>query len=414
VLSLDDVRAAQSRLAGKVFLSPCAQSQSLSAKLGAECRLKLENLQRTGSFKERGACNKLGSLSVSERGRGVICSSAGNHAQGVAYHASLLGVDATVVMPEQSPLVKVQNTRNFGARVILAGGNYDEAYAHAKKIEAEEGRVFVHPFDDALVMAGQGTIGLEILEQMPQVEAVVVAVGGGGLAAGIATAVKALRPDVKLYGVQTAAVPGMKAALAAGAPVTLDPAVTLADGIAVRRVAEQTRAILARLLDDLVTVDEEEIAEAILTLLEREKTVAEGAGAAPVAAILEDRLPLHGKRTCVVLCGGNIDVTLMSRIIERGLVKTGRLFRFSVVVGDVAGSLARLTRAVADTKANVVQIHHDRAFSKADLVNVEVEMVLETRGPDHVEQVRAALAAQGYLVITDIGAKVRPAPGATS
>jgi threonine dehydratase len=395
-MRLSDIQAARDRLGGRVLLSPCAHSETLTRLIGAECRLKLENLQRTGSFKERGACNKLSALTEAERKRGVICSSAGNHAQGVAYHAALLGIDATIVMPEKSPLVKVQNTRNFGARVILEGRGYDDAYELAKKICATENRVFVHAFDDDLVVAGQGTIGLELLEQMPDLEAVVVAIGGGGLAAGIATALKESRPSIKVFGVQTAALPGMKAAMEAGGPVTLPAAATLADGIAVRRVAARTHEVLARYLDGIVVVDDEEIAEAILMLLEREKTVAEGAGAAPVAALLEERLPVRGLRTAVVLCGGNIDVTLMSRIIERGLVRSGRLFRFAVVVDDVAGSLARLTSLVAETRANVVQIHHDRAFAKAELSSVMIELVVETRGPEHVEEVKQALRAQGY------------------
>ncbi len=398
-MTLESIQAARERIAGRVLLSPCSYSESLTRVVGAACYLKLENLQRTGSFKERGACNKLSALTPEERARGVICASAGNHAQGVAYHAQRLGIDATIVMPERSPLVKVQNTRNFGARVVLAGSSYDEAAEVAENIRQTEQRVFVHPFNDEAIIAGQGTIGLEILEQVPDVEAVVVAIGGGGLVAGVGTAIRGLRPDVKVFGVQTKALPSMRDSIAEGAPVTLPAATTMAEGIAVRRPGAITLEIAKRTVEEIAVVDDEEIAEAILMLLEREKTVAEGAGAASVAAVLQERLPIRGKRTVVILCGGNIDVTLMSRIIDRGLVKSGRLFRFSVRVPDVAGSLARLATLVAETRANILQIHHDRAFAKAELSDVVVELVVETRGFPHIAEVESKLAAAGYLAM---------------
>jgi threonine dehydratase len=399
VISFADIEAARKRIAGSVFLSPCAYSEMLSRATDTKLWLKLENLQMTGSFKERGACNKLMAMPADERARGVICASAGNHAQGVAYHAQRLGIEATIVMPEITPLVKVQSTRSFGPRVVLHGANYDEAYEKAREIEAAENRVFVHPFDDELVMAGQGTIGLELLEQNPYLEAVVVAIGGGGLTAGIALAIKETNPRIKVYGVETAVIPSMKAAIENGSPVTVPAARTIAEGIAVRRAGDKPYEVVKKYVDDIVLVDEEEIAEAILALLEKEKTVAEGAGAAPLAALLHKRIPtILGKKVAVIVGGGNIDVNVISRIIERGLVKTGRIVRFVVTISDMTGSLARLTRLVADAKASVVQIHHDRTFATSELNEAVVELVLETRGFPHIEEVRAALVAGGYRV----------------
>jgi threonine dehydratase len=397
VISLVDIEAARKRIAGSVFLSPCAYSETLSRATGTALWLKLENLQRTGSFKERGACNKLTAMSPADRACGVVCASAGNHAQGVAYHAERLGMDATVVMPEVAPLVKVTCTRGFGARVVLHGATFEEAFEKAKEIEAAEHRIFVHAFEDERIMAGQGTIGLELLEQNPYLDAVVVAIGGGGLAAGIAIAMKETNPRIQLFGVETSALPSMKAAFDAGAPVTVPAARTIAEGIAVRRVGDMTFEACKKYLDDIVLVDEEEIAEAILMLLEREKTVAEGAGAATLAALLHGRIPsLLGKKVAAVISGGNIDVNVISRVIERGLVKSGRMVRLRVTLSDKAGSLARFARVLADAKANVVQIHHDRTFGAAELNETVVEVVLETRGPDHIEEVRTALLAGGY------------------
>jgi threonine dehydratase len=301
-------------------------------------------------------------------------------------------------MPEPTPLIKVQATQGFGAKVVLHGANYDEAAAHAAEICGAEGSVYVHPFDDPLVMAGQGTIGLELLEQNPYLEAVVVPIGGGGLVAGVSVAIKETNPKIKVVGVETTALPSMKRALEAGAPVTLPSGKTIADGIAVKRVGEHTLEIVKRYVDDIGLVDEEEIAEAILILLEREKTVAEGAGAVGLAALISRRLGLEGKRVGVVLSGGNIDVNVVSRIIERGLVKSGRMMRVRVTVPDVAGALAQVTRAVADTRANVLHIHHDRAFFDIQLGETAIELVLETRGFDHVDEVNAALDRAGFRV----------------
>jgi threonine dehydratase len=398
VIAFADVERARKRIGDSVFLSPCAYSESLSRATRTKCWLKLENLQMSGSFKERGACNKLLGLTAEERAKGVVCASAGNHAQGVAYHATRLGIDATIVMPEATPLNKVESTRGFGGTIVLSGASYDDAYEEALRIQRREGRVFVHPFDDDLVMAGQGTIGLELLEQNPYLEAIIVPVGGGGLAAGVSVAIKETNPRIKVYGVETSAIASMKAALEAKAPVTLPAARTIAEGIAVRRAGDRTLPVVAKYVDDIALVDEEEIAEAILMLLEREKTVAEGAGAAPLAAILHDRLPVEGKRIAVVVSGGNIDVNVVSRIIERGLVKSGRMVRLEVKIPDSTGSLAKLTRLLADAGANIIQIHHDRTFSNMELSDAVVELVLETRGFGHVGDVRSALVRGGYTI----------------
>jgi threonine dehydratase len=399
VISFADIEAARKRIAGSIFLSPCAYSETLSRATGTKLWLKLENLQMTGSFKERGACNKLSAMSLADRARGIIASSAGNHAQGLAYHAQRLGIDATIVMPETAPLVKVTSTRGFGAKVVLHGATFEEAFEKAKEIEAAENRIFVHAYEDEMIMAGQGTIGLELLEQNPYLEAIVISVGGGGIAAGIAIAIKETNPRIKVYGVETTVLPSMKAAFEAGGPVTVPAARTIAEGIAIRRAGVLTHEACKKYLDDIVLVDEEEIAEAILMLLEREKTVAEGAGAVPVAALLQKRIPaLLGKKVAAVISGGNIDVNVISRIIERGLVKSGRMVRFLVTISDATGSLARFTRALADAKASVVQIHHDRAFGAAQLGETTVDVVLETRGFPHIEEVKAALQAGGYRV----------------
>jgi len=400
-VTLADVEAARRRIRDQVYLSPCARSEYFSTKLGADVWFKLENLQMTGSFKERGALNKLLQLTPAERARGVIAASAGNHAQGVAYHAGRLGIPTTIVMPEATPLIKASSTRGYGAKVVLFGANFDEALAEAQRLRQAEDLVFVHPFDDAAIVAGQGTIGLELLEQFPFVELVLVPVGGGGLIGGIALALKEVNPRIRVVGVESEAVPSMKASLAAGKPVLVEPGRTLADGIAVRRPGELTLPLVQRYVDDLVTVDDEEIANAILLLLEREKSVAEGAGAAALAAAVHGKVDVKGKRVVVLVCGGNIDVNLMSRVIERGLVKGGRLVRLTVTIDDRPGALAKLTQAVAASRANVVEIHHNRAFIKAGLGDTQVELVLETRGHDHVDELVRQLGALGYVAMRD-------------
>jgi threonine dehydratase len=398
MLSLADIVAAQSRIAGKVRRTPCVESPALSELTSVKLLLKLENLQFTGSFKERGACNRLETLSSAERARGVITASAGNHAQAVARHGARLGVAVTVVMPEATPLIKVTATKRFGATVILNGTNYDEAADHAAAIGSERGLLYVHPFEDELVMAGQGTVGLELLADAPDLDAIVVPVGGGGLIAGLACAVKQTRPEVAVLGVESRRFPSMKYALDSMPPPSLPGGKTIADGIAVRRVGQMTREIVREYVDEIALVDEAEIAQAVLLLLEREKTVVEGAGAVGIAALLHRRFSSlrEGARVAVVLSGGNIDVNLMSRIIEHGLVKTGRLVRILVTVPDLAGVLAQLTRVIADARANVVELNHDRAFSGAELGETLIELVLETHGFEHIEEVCSRLERAGY------------------
>ena len=400
-IGLADVLAARERLRGSIYESPCPHSIMLSALTGQQVYLKLENLQMTGSFKERGALNRIALLSPRQAARGVIAASAGNHAQGVAYHATKRGIRALIVMPLTTPLVKVTATRDFGAEVLLHGANYDEACAEAVRLCDEQHFTFIHPFDDPAVMAGQGAIGLELLEQVPQLEAVVVPIGGGGLIGGVACAIKeaciqASRPPVRVVGVQTARLPSMQAAIEAHHPVTVDPATTIADGIAVRRAGDLTFPLVERYVDEIVTVEEDEIASAILMLLEREKTLAEGAGAAALAALLEHRTSLHGAHTAVLVGGGNIDVTLLSRIIERGLVKDGRLVRLRIVLLDKPGALHELTRLIASQRANIIDTLHNRAYYGVNLGDTVIDITLETRGPQHVAELLAALTAEGY------------------
>jgi threonine dehydratase len=395
-IRLDDVLAARERLHGSIYYSPCPHSQMLSALTGQQVYLKLENLQMTGSFKERGALNRIARLTPEQAGRGVIAASAGNHAQGVAYHATKRGIRALIVMPLTTPLVKVTATRDFGAEVLLHGANYDEAFTEAMRQCDEQGLTFIHPFDDPDVMAGQGTIGLELLEQVPQLEAVVVPIGGGGLIGGIACAIKESRPEIRIVGVQASRLPSMAAAVEAHHPVTIEPATTIADGIAVRRAGDLTLPVVERYVDEIVTVDEDEIASAILMLLEREKTLAEGAGAAALAALLQHRTSLSGANTAVLVCGGNIDVTLLSRIIERGLVQDGRLIRLRIHLLDKPGALHDLTRLIAGHRANIVDTLHNRAYYGVNLGDTVIDITMETRGPDQVALLLAALTAEGY------------------
>jgi len=398
MVTLADVQAARGRIRDAVYLTPCARSEMLSRVSRCQAWLKLDHLQMTGAYKERGALNKLLTLGGPERARGLIAASAGNHAQAVAYHAGRLGVAATIVMPETTPIMKVANTRGHGARVVLHGSNYDEAYAEARRLEREEGMTFVHPFDDEVVIAGQGTVGLEVLEQVPDLDAVVVPVGGGGLVSGIAVAVKALAPSVRVVGVQTEALPCMQAALENDEIVTLEAASTVADGIAVKRAGEITFEHVRRLVDEIVTVSEEEIASAILYLLEKEKSVVEGAGAVGVAAMMHHRLAgIEGKRICAVISGGNIDVNVVARVIERGLVKDGRLVRIDIKLLDKPGQLAKVSTVISHHKANVIEVHHSRAFTER-LGDTRLLLTLETRGPEHVEEILRALRERGYQV----------------
>jgi threonine dehydratase len=398
MLHLADIEAAQDRLRDVIYVSPCARSLVLSEQLGCELYLKLENLQMTGSFKERGASNKLALLTGEQRAAGVVCASAGNHAQGVAFHARRLGIKATVVMPLATPLVKIGATRELGAQVVLYGSNYDEAFGEAQRLHHERGGSFVHGFDDLEVMAGQGTIGLELLAQAPLLDAVVVPIGGGGLISGIAVALKERAPHIRVYGVQTAAVPSMIAARALGASVEVDSRRTIADGIAVKRVGEHCLEVCQRYIDDVITVDEETIAEAVLLLLEREKTLAEGAGAAALAGLLSGKLPaLQQRKVGVIVSGGNIDVNLIARVIDRGLWRTGRLLRLRCMINDVPGALSKLLGIIAGQQANVLEIEHERVGEGLELGQTAVELLLESRGFEHIEELESALARAGVV-----------------
>jgi threonine dehydratase len=396
MIQLSDIHSALNRIRADIRISPCTHSETFSGLTRNSIFLKLDNQQRTGAFKERGALNKLLTLNPEERAHGVIAASAGNHAQGVSYHAGRHGIRARIVMPLPTPLTKVSATRAYGAEVLLHGANYDEAYGKAIELSEQDRLTLIHAFDDDEVIAGQGTLGLEILSQNAEIEAVVSPIGGGGLIGGIACAVKETNPKVKVYGVQPARLPSMKAAVAQGKPVTLDSAKTIADGIAVRRAGERTLPLVQKYVDDIVTVEEEEIANAILLLLEREKTLAEGAGAAAIAAVLNRKLALQDKRVAVLVCGGNIDVTLLARIIERGLVKDGRLVRLRVHLPDYPGALHRLTGILADHRANIVETAYDRAYHGVTLGDTAIDITMETRGPEHISELLTALVAAGY------------------
>lgn len=398
-IELADVLAARERVRAHVYYSPCAPSATLSKLTGHQVYLKLENLQMTGSFKERGALNRLSLLTPAEEARGVIAASAGNHAQGVAYHATRRGVRSIIVMPLATPLVKVTATRGFGAEVVLHGANYDEACTEALRLCESEGMVFLHPFDDAAVMAGQGTIALEMLEQIPEMDAVIVPIGGGGLIGGMACAIKELRPGCRVIGVQTARLPSMQEALRAHHPVTVDAGTTIADGIAVRRAGTVTFPVVQKYVDEIVTVEEDEIASAILLLLEREKTLAEGAGAAALAALLQGRTSLSlekGKNVGVLVCGGNIDVTLLARIIERGMVQDGRMILLRIHLLDKPGALAELTRLIAAHRVNIVNTLYNRAYYGVNLGDTAIDITLETRGREQVAELLGALTREGY------------------
>ena len=395
MVTVDDVRRAYARIRDSILVSPCSHSETFSQLSGNQVFLKLENHQMTGAFKERGALNKILELTREERERGLIAASAGNHAQAVSYHASKRGIAAQIVMPMATPLNKVMATRRFGGEVVLHGANYDEACEEARRRSAESGLTFIHAFDDDAVIAGQGSLGLELLSQAPDIEVVVAAIGGGGLISGMACALKEINPRIQVIGVQSARLPSMKAALDAGHLVTLPVASTLADGIAVRRAGERTLPMVRKYVDEIVTVEEEEIASAILLLLEREKTVAEGAGAAPVAALVHRKVRCSGKRVAAIVSGGNIDVGILSRIIERGLAKDGRLIRLRIHLPDYPGALHSLTGLLAEHRANIVETAYDRKFG-VDLGYSAIDLTMEMRGKEHVETLLAALNGAGY------------------
>jgi threonine dehydratase len=394
MIQLSDVRAAAARLQGQVLETPCVESRTLSQLTGAQVFLKFENLQFTASFKERGACNKLTQLSHSERSRGVVAMSAGNHAQGVAYHAQRLGLRAMIVMPRFTPGVKVERTRSFGAEVVLHGDTLEEAHSHALGLAGREQLTFVHPYDDEAIIAGQGTVGIEMVQAVPDLDTLVVAVGGGGLIAGVAVAAKALKPAIEVIGVQTLRFPNMfNAVKHAHLP---QGSSTIAEGIAVGAPGHAPQEIIEQLVDDIVLVDEGDIEQAIVMLLEIEKTLVEGAGAAGLAALLKYPERFRGRKVGLVLGGGNIDPLLLAAIIERGMVRAGRLARIRVGARDVPGVLARITAIVSEAGANIDEVHHQRAFTMLAAQNVEIELVIQTRGREHIRSVLDALHAGDF------------------
>ncbi len=395
-LTVQKIEEARRRLAGVAHRTPLDYSTTFSGMAGSAVFFKLENMQKTGSFKIRGAYNKIMCLSEEERRRGVIAASAGNHAQGVAYAAARAGLSCTIVMPDGAPISKVMAARNYGAEVVLAGGGYDEAYHLAVVMQKKSGATLVHGFDDVDVMAGQGTIALELLEELPEVEAVLVPVGGGGLIAGISLALKKLKPGVRVIGVQAAGAPAMCRSYRKGILSECKHTATFADGIAVRKPGRVTFAIIKRYVDEMVVVDDEEIASAILLLLERSKIVVEGAGAVGLAALLHRKISPGKAKTVILLSGGNIDVNILSIIIERGLAETGRYVRLRAVVTDRPGSLHKLLSAVADARANIISVIHDRIRPDVPLKQAEVVLALETMNKEHVEQVLKALSRIGY------------------
>jgi threonine dehydratase len=395
MIELSHIDAAAARLQGQLQRTPCLASRTLSEITGAQVFLKFENLQFTASFKERGACNKLAQLSPAQRQHGVIAMSAGNHAQGVAYHAQRLGLHAVIVMPRFTPGVKVERTRGFGAEIVLHGDTLDEARQHALALADQRQLVFVHPYDDADIVAGQGTVALEMLQEVPDLDTLLVSVGGGGLIAGMAVAAKAIRPDIELIGVQTVRFPAMLNAIrGTHYPQGVS---SIAEGIAVGTPGRVPQAIIAALVKDLLLVDEGDIEQAIVMLLEVEKTLVEGAGAVGLAALLKYPQQFRGKRVGLVLSGGNIDPLLLAAIIERGMVRAGRLARIRVSARDIPGTLALITATVAEAGANIDEVHHQRAFTTLAAQNVEVELVIQTRGPQHIAQVLAQLLAAGLL-----------------
>ena len=396
-VTLSDIRAAQRRIASGIYESPCPDSIPLSEITGCRIVCKLDNLQRTGSFKERGARNALLRLPTSQRKRGVIAASAGNHALGLAYHGQLLGIPVTVVMPDYAPLIKITTCKKLGARVVVRGRDFTEARAEADALVASEGLAYIHGFDAPDIIAGQGTLALEMMKQVPDLDAILCPIGGGGLIAGVSIAVKALKPKIKVIGVESTHTGNFAAALRAGKPVIVPRRATLADGLAPLTVGPTSFALARERVDQVVSVSEEWIALAILRLLELEKTVVEGSAAVPLAALMAGKLPgLRGKRVGLVLSGGNIDPAVLGRVIDKGLVHDGRLTRFTVRVTDRPGGLAALTRTIADSGASIRDIVHERAFSEADVFAVSAVCTVETRDHAHVAALHRALRKAGF------------------
>jgi threonine dehydratase len=398
-VTLEDIRKARETLKNISQNTETDYSVSASKLLGCEVFLKFENTQRTGSFKIRGAYNKIINMTPEEKKRGVVASSAGNHAQGVALSAALAGVKATIVMPENAPLTKVNATRGYGAEVILHGEIYDDAYEHARHLEKEKGFVFVHPYEDPYIIAGQGTIGLELHEKLPDLDSVVIPIGGGGLISGISTALKALNPKIRIIGVQSEQAPGMSQLFHHQTPEDRKRISTIADGIAIKKPSKIVyESFIAKNVDEVVTVTDDELAEAIVFLLERAKTMTEGSGAAAMAAVMNRQLNL-GKKTCVILSGGNVDLNVIAKIIEKGQIKRGRLAELSVVVDDLPGNLNRLTKAIAEQKANILEVHHDRISQGLFLRETRIDFVLETSSPEHIQKIKQALIAAGGKIL---------------
>jgi threonine dehydratase len=399
LVTFQDIEAARKRIASAVYYSPCPPSIPLSEITGMKIFCKLDNFQRTGSFKERGARNALAQLSPDQQKRGVIAASAGNHAQALAYQGSLLGIPATVVMPKFAPLIKISTCQQLGANVVLHGTDFGEAKARAHEIAKAKGLAYIDGYDDPAIIAGQGTMGLEIIEQIPNLDAVIIPVGGAGLLAGVSLAIKTLLPNVKIVAVEAENVASFSAALEAGKPTTITMRPTLADGLAIPQVGTNAFQIARPLVDLVITVIEEEIALAILRLVELEKSVVEGAAATPLAACISGKLEqLAGKRVALLICGGNIDPNVLSRVIERGLVADGRLGRFTAVISDRPGGLADLTSLIASTGASIKQVVHDRAFASPDVSAVNVLCTVETRNHQHLAELRALLKSRGVEI----------------